>query len=139
MKKILTGLIAACLLSATLVGVSAQPAHAKCKIYTGCLPTKTRALVPKAVGKHSKVALCGRVRVPASSVHAIGRLKIGIRFKKGGYGYKRIKPYLGGTVCLRTGKLHKSGVYVVRIRYIPPKGSVFLKSKAKKSFVVRRR
>jgi hypothetical protein len=123
------------LVSAGLFGGSlGASASASCTAYAGCVDTRTRVLSPRVAQEGSRVAICGKVTVKGSNVHARGKLKFKVT-RSGGYSSVKHADYAGGTVCTRTGRLMQ-GEYTVSVKYQPLRGSVFNSSRDASAFRV---
>lgn len=65
-----------------------------------------------------------------------GRLKFTITRNLGRFSQTRSTPYGGGTVCIKTTRLRKSGGYTVNVAFKPGAGSVFNPSSGSDGFDV---
>jgi hypothetical protein len=136
MKRLIAGLLFAALASCGLVGISSATASAD--PYPGTVKTTVIVKVKKHtfVGRKAKI----KVTVTASgNAQPAGKVKIVVKRVGGGAKFKRNLNYTGGTVKFKTHKLKKPGRYKIKVKYLPPAGSVFAKSKAKGGFKVKRK
>ena len=143
MKKMISGLFAAVLLAAGLVGVSGGTAQADCTptIYTGCVNTVTLVKAPNRDVARNHVARI-RIRVEAvnSNAEVTGKVKVVVRRVKDGQKYFReTKAYEGGKLVFITPELKFRGLYTVTAKFTPTEGSVFNSSNGSDTFRVVRK
>jgi multidrug efflux pump subunit AcrA (membrane-fusion protein) len=118
MKKLISGLIAAFLLSAGFVAVSAETASAACRPsqYVECPATTTStAGTPKTVkaGKAAKVKVTVKAR---GNIKPKGKVTVSVK----GPSFKKVlrSNYNGRSLSLNIGKLKKPGKYKVTVAFI---------------------
>lgn len=136
MKKFITAILAAALMSFGLVGVSSGSATAACP-YTGCIATETSISGPAVLkrGTHPKF----RVAVETNgNAEPRGTIKLIIKRKAGGF-YQARTAYYGGEPKVLVGpKLWKRGGYIVTAKFIPRPGSPWARSSDSLGLKVRR-
>ncbi len=137
MKRLIVGLLFAALSVCGLVAVSSAPAGAD--PYPGTVQTTVVVKHKKKVPVRHRIKI--KVTVTAAgNAQPTGQVKIKVKRVGGGAKkFKRTVSYAGGTVKFRTGKLKRPGRYKVKVKYIPPAGSVFTPSKAISKFKVKRK
>lgn len=114
MKKLLSGVIAAFLLSAGFVAVSAETASAACapSQYVQCQTTSTKASGPKVVKAGKKPKLAVVVRGPGN-VKPKGT--VFVTYKSKGFSKTVKVKYNGKPAAVVGPKLKKKGVYAVLV------------------------
>jgi hypothetical protein len=137
MKQTIIALAAATLVSGGLVGVSAESAQATCP-YTGCVRTYTKVVhVPSGpVAKGHRAKLCVTVTTGGNG-HPKGRVNINVRRQSGKAVLLDSKTYNGRT-CFKTGKLNKTGKYIVRAKFDAAANSPFTDSDNTTTFRVKK-
>jgi hypothetical protein len=138
MKKLITALFAAVLMSAGLVVATGGTASADCSPtkYAGCVATKTKASGPGVVVKRKKATVCAEVTARNSNATPTGRVVIKIKRNAGGFFFKSSVVYSGGDVCVKTGRLNKRGGYSIEAKFKAPDTSVFINSRDGSGFDV---
>ncbi|WP_155993123.1 hypothetical protein [Nocardioides sp. URHA0020] len=109
-------MIAAFMLSAGFVAVSAETAQAACKPtrYVQCTATTPKASVPKKVKKNKKAKVGVTIRTQGNK-KALGTVTVVIRGPKGFKTYKKTVSYKGKRISVLTSKFKKKGTYKVTI------------------------
>jgi hypothetical protein len=138
MKKLIAALFAAVLMAAGLVVATASTASANCtpSQYSGCVSTVTKVKTPGVVPQGKKARVCATVNARGSNATPVGTVVFKIKRNAGGYFFKASKALSGGTACVKTGKLVKTGGYLVTAKYKSPSGSIFINSRNGGSFDV---
>jgi Big-like domain-containing protein len=138
MKKFISGLIAAFVLSAGFVAVSAETASAACKPsqYVQCQSTSTKVTpAPKTIkaGKAAKLKVSVKSR---GNVKPSGKFTITV---KGPGGYKKVISVTAGsgTKTINLGKLKKPGKYKVTVAF--KGGNGFYDSKSTTTITVKKK
>ena len=135
MKKFLSGLVAAFLLTFGFVAVSAPTASAAAcgNAYVECVSTKTKASAPKKVVRGAKAVV--KVNVTAQGAKPAGKVTITVKGK--GVNFSKTVNYTGAKVSIATPKLVKKGTYKVTITFAAKSGSTFKNSKASATITVK--
>lgn len=117
MKKLISGIIAAFLLSAGFVAVSAETASAACKPtkYTECTVTKTKATGAKTVKAGKKPKTVIKVQAQGGVVPK-GTITITIT-GPGGFKKTMTVKYNGKTISSVGPALKKKGTYKVTVEF----------------------
>jgi hypothetical protein len=134
MKKFISGLIAAFVLSAGFVAVSAETAQAACSPskYTQCPTTKTKATGSKSVRAGKKPKTVVKVQA-AGNVKPKGTVTITYT-GPGGFKKTITVKYNGKTISAVGPKLKKKGTYKVTVSF---KGTNAKDSKSKYTIKVK--
>ena len=138
MKKLISGMFAAILMTAGLVAATGGTASANCtpSQYSGCVDTKTKIFAPNIVPRGTKAKVCATVKAKGSNATPVGTVKFKVTRNAGGVLFKKKLAYSGGKICVKTKRLWKVGGYTVRAKFKSPAGSIFMNSKDTDGFDV---
>ncbi len=136
MRKMLSVLFAAVLISAGLAAFVGSPAQAACP-YTGCIDTNTKISAPDSV-KVGKTAKIGVRVTSAGNAEPKGRVTVKVQRRNGGYSFIDSKKYSGGKVTFKATNLRPKGKYLVTAIFKKKDGSRWNSSSETTTFKVKR-
>jgi hypothetical protein len=133
MKKLITAILAAALMSIGLVAAVEAPAQAACP-YSACIATQTVAKHPKTISGTS-ITVKVRVKPLQGTGQPTGTVKVSVKKYNGTYFKAKTLTYTGGKLSFDFTSLAKKGKYRVLAKFIPAEGSVWKRSKSRTTFI----
>lgn len=117
MKKFFAGLVAAFMLSAGFVAVSAETASAACKPtrYVECKPTATKATGPKTVKKGKKPKTTITIQAQGAGEKPKGTATV--TYKGPGVNKTVTVKVVGGKAVVTGPALKKKGTYTITVKF----------------------
>lgn len=136
MKKILAGAIGAMMMSAGLVASAGTAAQAD--PYPGAVATTTTVTAPSKLNRKKQATICATVTARTGTVQPVGTVTLSVTKNSNGKSISggTFVNYAGGTVCITTAKLKKTGGYTARAQFVSRPGTVFTDSSGSAGFDV---